>query len=47
MARVGFDAFEVRQDLTLQDFRRALGEITHPYQPSADGKKTIRELRAR
>ena len=47
MTRVGIDAFEVRQDFRLGDFQRALTEITHPYQPSADGKKTIRELRAR
>ena len=45
MARTGFDAFEVRQDFALGDFHRALCEITHPYQPAADGKKTIRELR--
>ena len=46
MARVGFDAWDVRQDFTLDDFRRAMTEITHPYQPAADGRKTIRELRA-
>lgn len=47
MARTGFDAFEVRQDFRLEDFQRAMTEISHPYQPAADGKKTIRELRAR
>jgi uncharacterized protein (DUF934 family) len=47
MARVGFDAFEVRQDFTLAQFHQAMGEISAPYQPSADGAKTIRELRAR
>ena len=47
MARTGFDAFEVRQDFTLEQFHRAMREITAPYQPSADGRKTIRELRAR
>ena len=46
MARTGFYAFEVRQDFTLEQFRRAMSEITAPYQPSADGRKTIRELRA-
>lgn len=46
MARTGFDAFEVRQDLTLEQFHHAMGEIGHAYQPSADGAKTIRELRA-
>jgi uncharacterized protein (DUF934 family) len=47
MARVGFDAFEVRQDFPLEQFHRAMAEISAPYQPSADGRKTIRELRAR
>ena len=46
MARVGFDAWEVRQDFTLDEFRRALTEITTPYQPAPDGRKTIRQLRA-
>ena len=45
MARTGFDAWEVRQDFALADFHRAMGEISHPYQPSADGARTIRELR--
>ncbi len=46
MARTGFDAFEVRQDFTLEQFAQALREITTPYQPAADGRKTIRDLRA-
>src|SRR6202012_82904 len=46
MARTGFDAFEVRQDFALEDFHRAITEISHPYQPAADGRKTIRELRS-
>ena len=46
MARMGFDAFEVRQDFTLEQFHHAMREISAPYQPSADGTKTIRELRA-
>ncbi len=44
--RVGFDAFEVRDGLTLETFKRALSEMSNVYQPSADGKKTIRDLRA-
>lgn len=44
--RVGFDAWELPDGFTLEQFDRALREITNPYQPSADGKKTIRELRA-
>lgn len=45
MARVGFDAFEVRQDFALEQFHHAMREISAPYQPAADGAKTIRELR--
>jgi uncharacterized protein (DUF934 family) len=44
--RVGFDAWEVPDNFTVEQFQRALTEMTNVYQPSADGKKTIRELRA-
>ena len=44
--RVGFDAWEVTDHFTLDMFRHALSEITNVYQPSTDGRKTIRELRA-
>lgn len=44
--RTGFDAWEVPDSFTLEMFNRALAEMTNVYQPSADGKKTIRELRA-
>ena len=44
--RVGFDAWEVPDHFTIEMFNRALSEMTNVYQPSADGKKTIRELRA-
>jgi uncharacterized protein (DUF934 family) len=47
MARVGFDAFEVPEGFALAEFDRAMGEITNVYQPSADGRPTIRELRAK
>jgi uncharacterized protein (DUF934 family) len=46
LARVGFDAFEVPDGFTLAQFQRALGEMSYVYQPSADGKRTIRQLRA-
>ena len=46
MKRVGFDAWNVADGFSLEQFQRALAEITNVYQPSADGKKTIRELRA-
>jgi uncharacterized protein (DUF934 family) len=44
--RVGFDAWLVPDTFQLEDFARALREITNVYQPSTDGRKTIRELRA-
>ena len=44
--RVGFDAWEVPDHFTIEMFNRALSEMTNVYQPSTDGKKTIRELRA-
>jgi uncharacterized protein (DUF934 family) len=44
--RVGFDAWEVPDHFTLEMFNRALTEMSNVYQPSTDGKKTIRELRA-
>lgn len=46
MRRVGFDVWNVPEGFTLDEFNRALGEITNVYQPSTDGKKTIRDLRA-
>ncbi len=46
MVRVGIDAFEVRQDFRREDFDRALHEMRFVYQPSADGRKTILDLRA-
>lgn len=45
MHRTGFDAFEVADSFRLEDFARALGEVTNVYQPSVDGRKTIRDLR--
>jgi uncharacterized protein (DUF934 family) len=47
MVRVGFDAFELPDAITPDLFKRALGEMTNVYQPSADGRTTIRQLRAR
>ena len=45
MTRVGFDGFEVPEKITPELFRRALSEMRFVYQPSADGRKTIREMR--
>jgi uncharacterized protein (DUF934 family) len=44
--RVGVDAFELSQNLSLDDIQAALTEISNVYQPSVDGRRTIRELRA-
>jgi uncharacterized protein (DUF934 family) len=44
--RVGFNAWQVPDNFTIEMFNRALTEMTNVYQPSADGKKTIRQLRA-
>lgn len=46
LARVGIDAFELPPTLTPELLQRALKEMTNVYQPAADGKKTIRELRS-
>jgi uncharacterized protein (DUF934 family) len=46
MNRTGFDAFEVPDGFFLEQFKRALGEMSAVYQPSVDGRKTIRDLRA-
>lgn len=43
--RVGFDAWEVADGFTPDDLHRALNEVSNVYQPSADWRKTIRELR--
>ena len=46
MLRTGFDAIEVPDGFTLDLFRRATSEMSGVYQPSVDGRKTIREMRA-
>ena len=45
-ARVGVDSFELPQNLSAEDIAAALGEISHCYQPSVDGRKTILDFRA-
>ena len=44
--RVGVNAFELSQNLSLDDFNAALAEISNVYQPAVDGRATIRDLRA-
>lgn len=45
LSRVGVDAFVLSQNLSPGDIEAALHEMTNVYQPSVDGRKTIRELR--
>ena len=46
LVRVGVDSFDGDARITPEALGHALAEITHPYQPAADGKTTIRDLRA-
>ena len=43
--RVGADAFEITQNISPDAIQRALSEISDVYQPSVDGRPTIRYLR--
>jgi uncharacterized protein (DUF934 family) len=45
LMRVGFDAFEVRQDFRIAEFSRAMDEMTYVYQPSVDRRKTVMQIR--
>jgi uncharacterized protein (DUF934 family) len=47
LVRVGVDAFEVPDGFAIAEFDRAMGEMTNVYQPSVDGRPTIRQLRTR
>jgi len=43
--RVGADAFDIAQNLPVDSVKVALTEISNVYQPSVDGRSTIRDLR--
>jgi uncharacterized protein (DUF934 family) len=45
--RVGVDAFDVAPNISVADIQAALHEISDVYQPSVDGRVTIRDLRER
>lgn len=45
-ARVGADAFDIAQNISLDSVKAALTEISNVYQPAVDGRRTIRDLRA-
>jgi uncharacterized protein (DUF934 family) len=45
MARVGFDAFEVKDETAVAAWAQAMSEMSVFYQPTADGRKTAMMLR--
>jgi len=45
MQRVGFDAFDVVGDEAVAQWKTATEDFTHWYQPTNDGRATIRDLR--
>lgn len=47
MHRCGFDAYEIDRPDALEVWRKALGEISVFYQPTADGRPTVWTLRQR
>lgn len=47
LARVGFDAYEVRDNVTPEIFKLSVDTFRHDYQPSADGKPAVLSLRQR
>lgn len=47
LVRVGFDALEVRDNITPEIYRAAIGTFEHDYQPDARGKPSVISLRQR
>lgn len=47
MMRTGFDAFEIRGDDALAQFRAAMQDFSVWYQPTGDGRLTATQLRHR
>jgi uncharacterized protein (DUF934 family) len=47
LARVGVDAFDLSQNLSPDDIKDAMNEISVAYQHSVDGQKSIWDLRQR
>jgi uncharacterized protein (DUF934 family) len=45
MLRCGFDAFDVAEGTKIEAFNEAIGELSHVYQATSDGQKTIWQLR--
>jgi len=47
LRRVGVDAFDLPQSISIAQFNRALREISYVYQPAPDGRHSIAVLRHR
>jgi len=47
LVRCGFDALEVRDNITPEIFAESVGTFTSPYQPSTDGAEPVMSLRQR
>ena len=47
MRRCGFDAFEIADGASAEDWARAMTEISRVYQPATDRRRTIASLRHR
>jgi len=47
LVRCGFDALEVRDNITPDIFRESVGTFTYDYQPATDGKPSVISLRQR
>lgn len=47
LVRCGFDALEVRDNITPEIYQESIGTFTHDYQPAADGAPTVLSLRQR
>ncbi|MDR3497766.1 MAG: DUF934 domain-containing protein [Parvibaculum sp.] len=47
LVRVGFDALEVRDNITPEIWKESVGVFTNDYQPSSDGKPSVMSLRHR
>ncbi|MGB3808896.1 MAG: DUF934 domain-containing protein [Parvibaculum sp.] len=47
LVRCGFDALEVRDNITAEIYKESIGTFSHGYQPGADGGPTVMSLRQR
>lgn len=47
LVRCGFDALEVRDNITPEIWRESIGTFTNPYQPATDTRDSVLSLRQR